>query len=50
MPLFRWYERLRMWCHPRLLRSPEVRAVVQDELTQLEAALEESVQPRREGH
>jgi excisionase family DNA binding protein len=41
MPLLRRYERLRLWCHSRLLRIPEVRAVVQDELTRLEAALEE---------
>jgi excisionase family DNA binding protein len=39
LPLLRRYERLRLWCHPRLLRTPEVMAVVQDELTQLEAAL-----------
>ena len=40
LPLLRRYERLRLWCHPRLLRIPEAMAVVQDELAQLEAALE----------
>jgi hypothetical protein len=49
LPLLRWYERLRGWCHPRLLRIPEVMTVVQDELTQLEAALEESVHTQEGG-
>jgi hypothetical protein len=40
LPLLRRYERLRLWCHPRLLRIPAVMAVVQDELAQLEDALE----------
>jgi hypothetical protein len=40
LPLLRRYERLRLWCHPRLLRIPSVIAVVQDELAQLEAVLE----------
>jgi hypothetical protein len=40
LPLLRRYERLRLWCHPRLLRIPAMMAVVQDELTQMEAALE----------
>jgi hypothetical protein len=40
LPLLRRYERLRLWCHPRLLRIPEAMAIVQDELAQLEAALE----------
>ena len=39
LPLLRRYERLRLWCHPRLLRIPDVVGVVQDELVQLEAAL-----------
>jgi hypothetical protein len=39
LPLLRWYECLRLWCHPRLLRIPDVVGVVQDELVQLEAAL-----------
>jgi excisionase family DNA binding protein len=39
LPLLRQYERLRMWCHPRLLRIPEVGAVVQDELTRLDTIL-----------
>jgi hypothetical protein len=39
MLLLRRYERLRMWCHSRLLRIPEVRAVLKDELTQLNTTL-----------
>jgi excisionase family DNA binding protein len=39
LPLLRRYECLRLWCHPRLLRIPDVVGVVQDELGQLEAAL-----------
>ena len=39
LPLLRWYERLRGWCHPRLLRVPGVGAVVLAELTRLEEAL-----------
>jgi excisionase family DNA binding protein len=46
LPLLRRYERLRLWSHPRLLRIPTVGAVVQNELTQLEAALAERRHPR----
>jgi excisionase family DNA binding protein len=53
LPLLRRYERLRLWCHPRLLQIPDVVGVVQDELAHLEAALgalayEASVPPSRE--
>ncbi len=40
LPLLRRYERLRQWCHARLLRVPGVDAVITQELEQLEAALE----------
>lgn len=39
LPLVRRYERLRGWCHPRLLRVAGMGAVVWAELAQLEAAL-----------
>ena len=39
LPLLRWYERLRGWCHPRLLRVPGVGEVVLTDLAHLEAAL-----------
>lgn len=40
LPLLRWYERLRGWCHPRLLRVPGVRDAILAEIVQLEAALD----------
>jgi hypothetical protein len=39
-PLLRRYERLRHWCHPRLLRLPAVQELVEAELRQLSAAME----------
>jgi excisionase family DNA binding protein len=39
MPPLRWYERLRGWCHPRLLRVPGVGDVVLAEIVRLESAL-----------
>lgn len=39
LPLLGRYERLRLWCHPRLLRLPDVVALVDADLTRLEAAL-----------
>jgi hypothetical protein len=39
LPLLRWYERLRGWCHPRLLRVPGVGPVLLAEIVRLERAL-----------
>jgi excisionase family DNA binding protein len=39
-PLVRRYERIRHWCHPRLLRHPQVHEVVEAEIAQLHAAIE----------
>jgi excisionase family DNA binding protein len=39
-PLRRRYEQLRIWCHPRLLRIPQVRTVIEAELHRLQAAVE----------
>ena len=39
LPLLRWYDRLRGWCHPRLLRVRGVREVILAEIVRLEAAL-----------
>jgi excisionase family DNA binding protein len=39
LPLLRWYDRVRGWCHPRLLHVPGVAAVVLAELTRLEEAI-----------
>jgi hypothetical protein len=39
LPLLRWYEQLRGWCHPRLLHVPGVGEVVLAELARFEASL-----------
>jgi hypothetical protein len=39
LPLLRWYERLRGWCHPQLLRVVGVREVILAEIVRLESAL-----------
>jgi hypothetical protein len=39
LPLLRWYEQLRGWCHPVLLRVPGVGPVLLAEITRLESAL-----------
>jgi hypothetical protein len=39
-PLLKQYEQLRSWCHPRLLRLPQVREIVEAELHRLQAAVE----------
>jgi excisionase family DNA binding protein len=39
LPLLRWYERLRGWCHPQLLRVPGVGTVLLAEIVRLESAL-----------
>lgn len=39
LPLLRWYEQLRGWCHPRLLRVPGVGPVLLAEIARLESAL-----------
>jgi hypothetical protein len=38
--LLRQYEQLRLWCHPRLLRLPQVVEVMEEELGRLQAAIE----------
>ena len=40
LPLLRWYEQLRGWCHPRLLRVPGVGEVILAEIVRLETALD----------
>lgn len=39
LPLLRWYEQLRGWCHPVLLRVPGVGPVLLAEIVRLESAL-----------
>jgi excisionase family DNA binding protein len=39
-PLLRRYERLRLWCHPRLLCIPRVQEVISAEINGLRAAME----------
>jgi hypothetical protein len=39
LPLLHWYEQLRGWCHPQLLRVPGVGEVVLADLARLEATL-----------
>jgi hypothetical protein len=39
-PLLRRYEQLRLWCHPSLVRIPQVQEVLEAELHQLQAAVE----------
>jgi hypothetical protein len=39
-PLVWRYEQLRSWCHPRLMRLPQVREVVETELSRLQAAVD----------
>jgi excisionase family DNA binding protein len=38
--LLRQYEQLRCWCHPRLLRLPQVVEIVEAELLRLQAAVD----------
>jgi len=38
--LLRQYEQLRLWCHPRLLRIPQILDVLEAELCRLHAAVE----------
>ena len=37
--MLRWYERLRGWCHPRLLWVPGVGVVLLAEIARFESAL-----------
>ena len=48
--LLRQYERLRLWCHPRLLRIPQVQEVIEMELQKLHTAIEACATQRSREH
>ncbi|MGE3540216.1 MAG: helix-turn-helix domain-containing protein [Candidatus Tectimicrobiota bacterium] len=55
LPLLRRYERLRLWCAPRLLRVPGVPVVIEAELASVDAMLDDlealqTQRPKAHGH